>query len=75
MIIYDNNNYKIVVPDHQANYQIVNKVSGVCEGVEQVLPKAVVCADTWSEAIDRHKQKSKESANVVDIGTTRQDRT
>lgn len=71
MIIYDNNNYNVVVPESQAYYMIVNKMSGVCEATEQILPKAVSSADIWSAAIDKHKQKTKEANNVVDIGGSR----
>ena len=71
MKVYDNNNYKIVVSDCGKHYEVTNTLTGVVEATETILPKAVVSADTWSEAIDRHKQKSKETANVVDIRTPR----
>lgn len=71
MNIYDNNNYKVVASKEHNLYEIVNIHTGIYEGREQILPKAIVCADTWSDAIDRHKQKSKEKSNVVDIGSPR----
>lgn len=71
MTVYENNNYKIVAIPERRTYEVINLKSGIVEFEDQVYPKCLATADTWSEAVDRHEQKSKERADVVDIRAPR----
>lgn len=72
MLVYENKNYQVV---YESVYKVVNKDTGAIEDSSDVLPKALMSAHTYNDAIERFHQRRKEETqnNVVSIGSTRKD--
>ncbi|AWY03110.1 hypothetical protein SCYZ1_31 [Pseudomonas phage SCYZ1] len=71
MVMYENKNYKVWYHEHSGTYQVINKVSGATEEVQEIYPKALTSAHLYNDSIERFAQRRAEenTNNVVAIGT------
>ena len=73
MTVYENKNYRVDYID--GIYKVVNQVTGAIEESHEILPKALVSAHMYHDAIERfhtsRQREANEANNVVDIRTPR----
>lgn len=80
MLMYENKTYKVIVGEDQ-KYNVINKNTGVIEGVTEILPKAMMMAEEYLSVAELFLAKVANQpeegvpTNVVSIGTKSKDRT